>query len=257
VSRLFVGAALLLVACGRSASADTRETVQPSAPGHAPAAASADGAPITHALRPFASARGQGTLHRFRIPLAKARLSFVDLHYQTALINKLGDHRLIINGGYWAYQGSAKKIQGLLVVNSTPLAPRANNLNGGVLEIRASKGRLLPSDQPLETTDATLAIQCSPRLVDQGRVIPKLESARLAARTALCLRDQGTTLDAYLTHDDTRTTLAELGSFLVAEGCESALNLDGGPSTAAAFRDGEQLLTIGLGEALPYGLAFD
>jgi uncharacterized protein YigE (DUF2233 family) len=143
-----------------------------------------------------------------------------------------------------------------LVVNGTPLAPRANNLHGGVLEIRESKGRLLPSDQ-LEATDATLAIQCSPRLVDQGRVIPKLESARLAARTALCLRDQGTTLDAYLTHDDTRTTLAELGTFLVAEGCESALNLDGGPSTAAAFRDGERLLTIGLGEALPYGLAFD
>jgi hypothetical protein len=88
-------------------------------------------------------------------------------------------------------------------------------------------------------------------------VIPKLESARLAARTALCLRDEGSVLDAYLTHDDTRTTLSELGTFLVQEGCQFALNLDGGPSTAAAFRDGERLLTIGLGEALPYGLAFD
>jgi len=70
-------------------------------------------------------------------------------------------------------------------------------------------------------------------------------------------RHRSATLDAYLTHDDTRTTLAELGAFLVQEGCQAALNLDGGPSTAAAFRDGEKLLTVGLGEALPYGLAFD
>ncbi|MEY4514841.1 MAG: hypothetical protein RLZZ450_6963, partial [Pseudomonadota bacterium] len=178
-------------------------------------------------------------------------------HYKTALINILGDHRLLINGGYWAYQGSAKKIQGLLVVNGVQHAPRANNLNGGVLEVRAGKGRLLSSDTTFDATGALLAVQCSPRLVDQGRVIPKLESARLAARTALCLRDDGTTLDAYLTRDDTRTTLAELGAFLVREGCQAALNLDGGPSTAAAFRDGEKLLTVGLGEALPYGLAFD
>lgn len=262
VSRLlrssFVSAALLLVACGRSASADTHEGSEPSTkPSTPPAALPAHGTSIEHELRPFVSAHGTGTLHRFRVPLASARLTFVDLHYKTALINILGDHRLLLNGGYWAYQGSAKKIQGLLVVNGTQLAPRANNLNGGVLEIRDGRGRLLASNVPLDPNGATLAIQCNPRLVDQGQVIPKLESARLAARTALCLRDEGTVLDAYLTHDDTRTTLAELGTFLVQEGCQFALNLDGGPSTAAAFRDGERLLTIGLGEALPYGLAFD
>ena len=212
---------------------------------------------IVHELVPFESVRGHGSVHRFRVPLAHARLSFVDLHYETPLINVLGKHQLLINGGYWAYQGSAKKIQGLLVVNGTEHAPRANNLSGGVLEIRAGRGRRFGSDQPLQPGDATLAIQCNPRLVDKRRVIPKLESARLAARTALCLRDDGAILDAYLTHDDTRTTLAELGAFLVAEGCQAALNLDGGPSTAAAFRDGKRLLTIGLGEALPYGLAFD
>jgi hypothetical protein len=219
--------------------------------------APAQGTRIAHEVVPFMSVRGRGSLHRFRVPLAHARLSFVDLHYQTPLINVLDKHKLLINGGYWAYQGSAKKIQGLLVVNGVQHAPRANNLHGGVLEIRAGRGLLLASDQPLDRAPATLAIQCNPRLVDTGRVIPKLESVRLAARTALCLRDDGTILDAYLTHDDTRTTLAELGAFLVQEGCQAALNLDGGPSTAAAFRDGAKLLTIGLGEALPYGLAFD
>jgi hypothetical protein len=260
VTALLLGAALLSVACGRSAAADPRARAQPATSPDGPHAASPDtrqGALITHTLRPFESAHGKGSLHRFRVPLAHARLSFVDLHYQTPLINILGDHRLLINGGYWAYQGSAKKIQGLLVVNGAQHAPRANNLNGGVLEIRDGTGRLLSSDHPLDPSDATLAIQCNPRLVDAGRVIPKLEAVRLAARTALCLRDDGTTLDAYLTHDDTRTTLAELGAFLVEEGCQAALNLDGGPSTAAAFRDGRDLLTIGLGEALPYGLAFD
>jgi len=207
---------------------------------------------------PFESARGRGSIHRFRVPLAQARLSFVDLHYETPLINALGAHTLLINGGYWAYQGSAKKIQGLLVVNGEQHAPRAHNLSGGVLELRAGRARLVSADQPLDTSGATLAIQCNPRLVDKGRIVPKLEAARLAARTALCLRDQGSVLDAYLTNDDTRTTLAELATFLLAQGCASALNLDGGPSTAAAYRArAEQLLTVGLGEALPYGLAFD
>jgi hypothetical protein len=212
---------------------------------------------VTHEIRPLASAPAARAFHRFRIPLEHARVSFVDLAYQTPLITAPGDSELVINGGYWAYYGPDRRIQGLLVVNGRPLSPRAKNPSGGILHIEGGRGRMLPSSQPLDTRTATLVIQCSPRLVSQGRVIPKLDSRHLAARTALCLRDRGRVLDAYLTVDGTRTTLAELAAFLLDEGCEAALNLDGGPSTAAVFRGSLQpALTVGAGVALPYGLGF-
>jgi len=211
---------------------------------------------VAHELRPLETARGRGAVHRFRIPLANAKLAFVDLGYKTALINTLGSYDIVVNGGYWAYQGSARKIQGLLVVDGKTHAPHANNLSGGILEIRAGRARLVPSDTPIKARGVTLAIQCNPRLVVAGQVIPKLEHERRAARTALCIRDQGHTLDAYLTAEDSRPTLQELAEFLVTESCEAALNLDGGPSTAAVARHEPKPISIGLGEALPYGLAF-
>jgi exopolysaccharide biosynthesis protein len=55
---------------------------------------------------------------------------------------------------------------------------------------------------------------------------------------------------------DRGPTLAELGDWLAAEGCSEALNLDGGPSTAAAFRDGDRVSKIGAGVGLPYAIRF-
>lgn len=209
---------------------------------------------IEHVVRPLSGMRGPGRLHRFRIPLSGAQLSYVDLDYKKPLINELGAHDLIINGGYWAEHARSRKIQGLLVVDGKLIAPRASNLSGGILEIREGRALLHRSDTTSDFEGASLAIQCSPRLVSAGKVIAKLETQKLAARTALCIRDEGRTLDAYLTAEDTRITLQELATFLVAEGCNAALNLDGGPSTAAAYRAAEGVLTVGLGEELPYGL---
>jgi hypothetical protein len=245
----------------RSASATPRsasaERAAPQAPpaGAAGATAAAETA-IEHALRPFAAPSGSGAFHRFRIPLAHANLAFVDLHYQTPLVDALGEQDLVINGGYWAYQGSDRKIQGLLIVEGTLVAPRAHNLSGGILEIRHGKARLLPSDAEITPSGAQLAIQCNPRLVLDGRLIPKLEHVRRAARTALCIREQGRVLDAYLTDEGTRPTLVELAEFLLQEGCDDALNLDGGPSTAAVLRGASENLTVGVGDALPYGIGF-
>ena len=50
--------------------------------------------------------------------------------------------------------------------------------------------------------------------------------------------------------------IAELGDWLAAEGCSDALNLDGGPSTAAAFRDRDGVVKIGPGVGLPYSIRF-
>ena len=196
-------------------------------------------------------------MHRFRIPLESTRIAFVDLRYETPLIEALGKHALVINGGYWAYAGKRRVIQGLLVVNGKPLAPFLRRAGGGVLTIREGRAVLTASEQWQPEAEAELALQCKPRLVSSGKVIPKLDTQRRATRTALCIRDDGKTLDAYLTDDALRPTLAELGAFLVTEGCTDALNLDGGPSTAAVFEQaGQAPLRVGVGLELPYGLGF-
>ncbi|MDB4988435.1 MAG: hypothetical protein JWN04_3613 [Myxococcaceae bacterium] len=219
-----------------------------------PAAAGA--ARIEHVLRPLETPRGPGALHRFRIPLAQLRVSFIDLAYRKPLVDALGEHDLVINGGYWAYAGATRKIQGLLVVDGKSFSPRAPTLSGGVLVIEDAHARLHTSDWSGSTNQTALAIQCNPRLIANGAPISKLEPRRLAARTALCVRDHGSTLDAYLTAEDTRLTLQELAAFLLGEGCEDALNLDGGPSTAAVFREPDEPLKVGRGLELPYGLGF-
>jgi hypothetical protein len=267
-------AALLIVslvgACSR------RVYAEPSAAKAEPAGAHSDvstpardkaapSAVITHTLRPAprrspsrdADAPVSDMYHRFRIALASTRIAFVDLHYRTPLVEALGEHTLVINGGYWAYAGERRVIQGLLVVNGKRLAPFVPRAGGGVLSIRGGRAELIGADQWQADSAAELLLQCKPRLVSQGKLIPKLDAHRRAARTALCLRDGGNTLDAYLTDEHLRPSLAELGAFLLAEGCTDALNLDGGPSTAAVFRRADDLpLAVGVGLELPYGLGF-
>jgi hypothetical protein len=214
---------------------------------------------IAHQLVPVPARDGgePDMYHRFRVPLADTRITFVDLNYRTPLIEALGEHTLVINGGYWAYAGQRRIIQGLLIVNGKRIAPFVPRAGGGVLSVRDGRAELSAAEDWRQDEGAQLALQCKPRLVSRGAVVPKLESKRRAARTALCIRDEGRTLDAYLTDERLRPTLPELAAFLRAEGCADALNLDGGPSTAAIFRRAEDPpLAVGVGFELPYGLGF-
>jgi hypothetical protein len=246
--------ALSLGACSAAAHAAPDHT------GDADAGLQAEPVAITHALvnAPLrAGARESDVYHRFRIPLARTRIAFVDLRYETPLIEALGEHTLVINGGYWAYGGRGRIIQGLLAVDGKQLAPLVRKAGGGVLSVRGGRAQLTAAESWHEQPDAELLLQCKPRLVGEGKLIPQLDKRRHAPRTALCIRDDGAVLDAYLTDPDVRPTLAELGAFLLAEGCSDALNLDGGPSTAAVFRvPGEEPMAIGRGLELPYGLGF-
>jgi hypothetical protein len=147
---------------------------------------------IRHELSTPVLGEREARMHHFTIPLPNAKLAFVDLKYQTPLVDALGD--------------------------------------------------------------TALALQCNPRLVDAGQLVPKLEARRRTARTALCVTRDRSQLDAYLT--ETPITLPELAVFLLQQGCIEALNLDGGPSTAAVARLPRGVLTIARGEALPYGLGF-
>lgn len=122
----------------------------------------------------------------------------------------------------------------------------------GLLVVHQGVGRLEPRDRldggvPYAPED--LVVQCGPRLVEPGgQVGVYRDDGRRFARTALCLRDQGRTLDVILTWEEGAPLrgpgLLHLAHRLgradltAARGCEAALNLDGGPSTGVTARAG-------------------
>jgi hypothetical protein len=218
----------------------------------APQSANASRTAIRHALHTLPLKRGDAQVHHFSIPLAHAEISFVDLKYETPLVEALGTHDLVMNGGYWGYREQERVIEGLLLVNGQKLAPA--HPHGGVLEVRGGKARVVRGEEYTPLPETALALQCSPRLVDGGELIPKLEALKRAPRTALCVGAERAVLSAYLT--ESAITLPEFAAFLRAQGCKEALNLDGGPSTAAVARSAEGELKVGRGLSLPYGIGF-
>lgn len=171
-----------------------------------------------------------------------------DASMSTALddVLKRTESALVINAGFFDPSG---KPVGLVISDGVVLSKLAKNLSGGVLtldtnaegnaraELFASEGFELPDG-------GRFALQCRPRLVVDRTANVKSDDGKRAERTALCVRDAGKTIDAVIVRgsDDGESpgpSLFALAKHLAAVGCESALNLDGGPSTGAAWKEGE------------------
>jgi len=197
-------------------------------------------------------------MHRFRVRLAEVRSEITDLGFERPVSASLEDAMLAINGGYWEWHRGKPRMIGWVVSNGTQLSPLRTKLDGGVLIVQQARARIARSaGLSAKPQGIELAVQCRPRLVESGKVVPDLNTQGRAARTAVCVRDGGRTLDAYLSEPRDRSpTLAELGQWLAAEGCTDALNLDGGPSTAAAYRGSDNVLKVGPGVFLPYSIRF-
>jgi hypothetical protein len=197
-------------------------------------------------------------VHRFRLPLARLRVEVVDLEYKRLLGDALESADLVVNGGYWGWGRSGQRVLiGLVSAGGHQYAPLRRALDGGVLllhretaSIRASRGFSGPAAPDL-------AIQCRPRLLSDGALVANLDSHGRAARTAVCTRDGGRMLEVYLSDpDELGPSLYDLARWLLVQGCEHALNLDGGPSTAAAYREHGRTVRLGPGRELPYALRF-
>ena len=197
-------------------------------------------------------------VHRFRLPTAGLRAEVVDLQYRTPLADALGDADLVVNGGYWGFAQNARRVLiGLVHADGRELSPLRRGLDGGVLMLSGGLASIHPSRGYQKPSSVDLAVQCSPRLVAGRSVIPKLKEQGRAARTGACVRDAGKTLELYLTEPrDLGPSLSDFAQFLLAQGCEHALNLDGGPSTAAGYREQGQLVRVGAGRELPYAIRF-
>ncbi len=180
--------------------------------------------------------RRDAPLRPGRFAVGSVRLRAVDLHRTQPLSEGLARDApnafVAINGGFFDSRGEPL---GLLVSNGKTLSALDRELSGGVLWIRDGVAHL-DAAEDYEEADVEFAIQCSPRLVVDGVVNIQSDDGRRAARTAICLRDKGRELELVSrpAGPNEGPTLFELARELEEQGCEHALNLDGGPSAGWA-----------------------
>lgn len=172
-------------------------------------------------------------------PLDAYELTIEDIEMSTALdsvLEKTGGD-LVVNGGFFDDQ---KKALGLTMSNGIRLSPLAKKMSGGVLTIAGDgkNAELFETESFDPPSMLKFAVQCRPRLVVKGQPNVKSDDGQRSQRTALCLRDGGKTIEAVLVRGgEGGPSLFTLGKWLASHGCDEALNLDGGPSAGAAWRE--------------------
>ena len=180
----------------------------------------------------------------FSLRVAETRFDVVDLAMGRDLAAALAQRSasLAVNGGYFAPSTEA---EGLVIAGGHTLSPFAPALGGGVVVVRGGRAELRDAIGFSPPNDADFAIQARPRLVVAGAVNLHGDDGRKAERTALCVLDEGRRIEVVIAHGKTGTptgpTLTLLAEMLVSRGCEGALNLDGGPSTGAAWQGAERV----------------
>ncbi|MDP3276382.1 MAG: phosphodiester glycosidase family protein [Deltaproteobacteria bacterium] len=147
-----------------------------------------------------------------------------------------------------------KRPSGVLVSGAEVLSPYRVGGGTGVLVIRDQSARLRASIDEAQspTQRAELAVQCGPRLVEPGGIMGiRSDRGDRFARAAACIRDRGQTLDFVVTWSE-EAPMRGPGLYAFAQalagpspsgdlqGCEAALNLDGGPSAGAHVRHSAQ-----------------
>lgn len=176
----------------------------------------------------------------FGVPLAGARFEVVDLPMARDLDRVLAATRasFAVNAGFF---DPAQAPEGLVIAGGTVRSAFSATLGGGVLHVTEGRASLAAAEGFAAPPRTTFAIQARPRLVVGGKSVIVKDDRREAERTALCVRDQGATLEVVVARGEAAgkgPTLALLADMLVSRGCSAALNLDGGPSTGIAWREG-------------------
>lgn len=195
----------------------------------------------------------------FSLRVADTRFDVVDLGMGRDLAGALAlkSASLAVNGGYFAPSAEA---EGLVIAAGKTLSPFAPALGGGVVVVRGGRAELRDATGFSPPDDADFAIQARPRLVVASAVNLRGDDGRKAERTALCVRDEGRILEVIVAHGKTAApggpTLTLLAEMLASRGCEGALNLDGGPSTGAAWQGAERVEVRPPRAAIRHALTF-
>ncbi len=171
-------------------------------------------------------------------PLATTKLSLVDLGMHAPLPDALSpSSRLAINAAFFDPEG---RPVGLAVSAGKQLSAYSPTLVGGVLYVQDGRAHLEATETFDPRTPSTFALQCRPRLVVDARPNVSRDDGHHTDRTALCIRDEGATLDVIVATQGPSSpgpSLYALSHYLTTQHpCTQALNLDGGPSTGFAAR---------------------
>ncbi|MEP7124180.1 MAG: phosphodiester glycosidase family protein [Byssovorax sp.] len=217
-----------------------------SASASASPSASSASVPRARAITPEISAADDDDveLDVFSLRVAETHFDVVDLAMGRDLAAALAQRSasLAVNGGYFAPSTEA---EGLVIADGKTLSAFAPALGGGVVVVRDGRAELHDANGFSPPNNADFAIQARPRLVVASAVNLHSDDGRKAERTALCVLDEGRRLEVIVAHGKTATptgpTLILLAEMLVSRGCEGALNLDGGPSTGAAWQAADRV----------------
>lgn len=206
-------------------------------------------------LRPTVSEQPLGggetyRLHAFHINLSEVVLGVVDVGMSREITPALEREgaMLVFNGGYF---DARMRPEGLVIADGRTVAPFVQSMGGGVLSIRNGVATLHDGETFSMTMlwGADFGMQCKPRLVVDRAVNIRSDDGHRADRTAMCLRNNGRELDVYIARTENvrgadGPTLQSFAQTLQRLGCENALNLDGGPSTGASWRQDDEVRTL-------------
>jgi uncharacterized protein YigE (DUF2233 family) len=149
-----------------------------------------------------------------------------------------------VNGGFFDERGAPL---GLRIAQARERAPLRRNVDWGVLLLDAAGARILHTHDLDPRDPAPGAIQVGPRLLVHGQPL-KLKPQR-ARRTAVALERDGDALTLVVV--DAPIDANELAAHLAEGGFDSAILLDGGPSTQLALDVGTTHLDLPGGYAVP------
>ena len=150
----------------------------------------------------------------------------------------------VTNGGFFDERGRSL---GLRIGRGRTLVKLRARVDWGVLVVRGTRAAIVHSRDFVADPAIQAAVQVGPRLLVGGE--PTRLKPQRARRTAVALDNTGRFLTLVVTRD-----AAEAGALaraLAALGLDSALMLDGGPSTQLSARAGKLALEIPGGYAVP------
>lgn len=187
-------------------------------------------------------------LYRFELPAFEAKVEVgrgKPPHAETAAALRRKLHAIaVVNGGFF---DERRAPLGLRIAAGEVRVPLRPHVDWGVLVIEGPSARIIHSRDWHPGDAAVGAIQVGPRLVVDGKPM-KLKPA-LARRTAVALPRDGRALTLVIVDDFIDAN--ELAARLADAGFDTALMLDGGPSTQLSLELGATRVDVPGGYAVP------
>lgn len=158
---------------------------------------------------------------------------------------KRGGALVAVNGGYFDAEGKSLGLRATGGRKKSPL----HGTRWGVFFTRNGKASIVPTEKFAWRTSIDEAVQCGPRLVENGTVL-KLKK-QWARRSGIGVTKEGRVIIAVA---DSEMSLPEWAALWAAPdglNCEDALNLDGGPSSQLSIQTAKHRLLLRTGRPVP------